>query len=145
MSESLIVSLNSQVDSLEIVGGKGRSLAKLTNAGFDVPGGFQVTTDAYRQFVAEHDLQSRILEQLAATNKTRLYLVGDPASLFGPRVQRTASRSFDADDEARIVDRDSADVFCDSVWRLPKLCVAVYATFGRPSGRSISCLDASLR
>jgi len=62
MSESLIVSLNSQVDSLEIVGGKGRSLAKLTNAGFDVPGGFQVTTYAYRQFVAEHDLQSRILE-----------------------------------------------------------------------------------
>jgi rifampicin phosphotransferase len=62
MTESLIVSLDSQVDSLEIVGGKGRSLAKLTNAGFDVPGGFQVTTQAYRQFVAEHDLQSRILE-----------------------------------------------------------------------------------
>ena len=51
MSESLIISLDSQVDSLEIVGGKGRSLAKLTNAGFDVPGGFQVTTQAYRQFV----------------------------------------------------------------------------------------------
>ena len=62
MSESLIISLDSQVDSLEIVGGKGRSLAKLTNAGFDVPGGFQVTTQAYRQFVAEHNLQSQILE-----------------------------------------------------------------------------------
>ena len=62
MAEDLIVSLDSQVDSLEIVGGKGRSLAKLTNAGFDVPGGFQVTTRAYRQFVAEHDLQSRIIE-----------------------------------------------------------------------------------
>jgi len=49
MTEELIVSLDSQVDSLEIVGGKGRSLAKLTNAGFDVPGGFQVTTQAYRQ------------------------------------------------------------------------------------------------
>lgn len=62
MAVDLIVSLDSQVDSLEIVGGKGRSLAKLTNAGFDVPGGFQVTTQAYRQFVAEHDLQTRILE-----------------------------------------------------------------------------------
>jgi phosphoenolpyruvate synthase/pyruvate phosphate dikinase len=62
MSESLIISLDSQVDSLEIVGGKGRSLAKLTNAGFDVPGGFQITTQAYRQFVAEHNLQSQILE-----------------------------------------------------------------------------------
>jgi hypothetical protein len=29
MSESLIISLDSQVDSLEIVGGKGRSLANL--------------------------------------------------------------------------------------------------------------------
>ena len=36
MSESLIISLDSQVDSLEIVDGKGRSLAKLTNAGFDI-------------------------------------------------------------------------------------------------------------
>ena len=62
MSESLIISLDSQVDSLEIVGGKGRSLAKLTNAGFDVPGGFQITTQAYRQFVTEHNLQSQILE-----------------------------------------------------------------------------------
>ncbi len=62
VTESLIVSLDSQVDSLEIVGGKGRSLAKLTNAGFDVPGGFQVTTQVYRQFVAEQDLQPRILE-----------------------------------------------------------------------------------
>jgi phosphoenolpyruvate synthase/pyruvate phosphate dikinase len=36
MMKTLIVSLDSQVDSLEIVGGKGRSLAKLTNAGFDI-------------------------------------------------------------------------------------------------------------
>jgi pyruvate,water dikinase len=31
-------------------------------AGFAVPGGFLVTTQAYRQYVAENDLQSRILE-----------------------------------------------------------------------------------
>jgi phosphoenolpyruvate synthase/pyruvate phosphate dikinase len=62
VTKSLIVPLDSQVYSLEIVGGKDRSLAKLTNAGFDVPDGFKVTTQAYRQFVAEHDLQSRILE-----------------------------------------------------------------------------------
>ena len=62
MTNDLIVTLDSQEDSLEIVGGKGRSLAKLTNARFDVPGGFQVTTPAYRQFVAENDLQSKILE-----------------------------------------------------------------------------------
>jgi hypothetical protein len=34
----------------------------MATAGFAVPGGFLVTTDAYRQFVSENDLQSRILE-----------------------------------------------------------------------------------
>jgi pyruvate,water dikinase len=34
----------------------------MATAGFAVPGGFLVTTAAYRQFVAENDLQARILE-----------------------------------------------------------------------------------
>jgi pyruvate,water dikinase len=33
----------------------------LANAGFPVPGGFQVTTAAYRSFVADHELQARIV------------------------------------------------------------------------------------
>jgi len=49
-------------DSLELVGGKGRSLARMATAGFAVPDGFLVTTSAYRRFVSENDLQSRILE-----------------------------------------------------------------------------------
>ena len=36
----------------------------MTNAGFDVPGGFLVTADTYRAFIAENDLQSQILESL---------------------------------------------------------------------------------
>ena len=55
-------SLDTKNDSLEVVGGKGRSLAKMTNAGFHVPGGFQVVTAAYRSFVATHDLQAKIIE-----------------------------------------------------------------------------------
>ncbi len=50
MTSSFIVPLDTQEtqdDSLEVVGGKGRSLARLANAGFDVPGGFQVTAAAY--------------------------------------------------------------------------------------------------
>lgn len=62
MTGGLIASLDSQGDSLEVVGGKGRSLAKLINAGFNVPGGFQVTTHAYRSFVADHHLHAKILE-----------------------------------------------------------------------------------
>ncbi|MGI9234087.1 MAG: PEP/pyruvate-binding domain-containing protein [Woeseiaceae bacterium] len=50
-------------DSLELIGGKGRSLAKMACAGFEVPGGFLVTADTYRKFVADNDLQSRILEK----------------------------------------------------------------------------------
>jgi len=49
-------------DGLETVGGKGRSLARLAKSGFHVPGGFHVTTAAYRGFVAQHDLQAQILE-----------------------------------------------------------------------------------
>jgi phosphoenolpyruvate synthase/pyruvate phosphate dikinase len=45
---------------LETVGGKGMSLAKLARAGLPVPGGFHVTTEAYREFVKVNDLQSKI-------------------------------------------------------------------------------------
>jgi len=54
--------LSTKDDGLEVVGGKGRSLAKMTNAGFHVPGGFLVTTNAYRSFVADNNLQDKILE-----------------------------------------------------------------------------------
>ena len=47
---------------LDTVGGKGLSLARLTAAGFAVPAGFTVTTAAYRQFVADDDLQQTIID-----------------------------------------------------------------------------------
>src|SRR5512140_3499676 len=42
-------------------GGKGANLSKLTQAGFSVPPGIIVTTDAYRAFVETNQLQARIL------------------------------------------------------------------------------------
>lgn len=48
-------------DGLEVVGGKGRSLAKLAKAGLNVPGGFVVTAAAYRSFVATNQLQEEIV------------------------------------------------------------------------------------
>ena len=57
-----IAPLATQNDALEVVGGKGRSLAKLANAGFEVPTGFHVTTAAYRAFVSAHGLADRIIE-----------------------------------------------------------------------------------
>ncbi len=50
---------------LETVGGKGASLAKLLSAGFPVPDGFHITTEAYRRFVAANDLQPAIEAALA--------------------------------------------------------------------------------
>ncbi len=55
-----ILQLSDSQADLETVGGKGMSLAKLAAAGLPVPGGFHITTEAYRQFVAINDLQSGI-------------------------------------------------------------------------------------
>jgi phosphohistidine swiveling domain-containing protein len=57
-----ITGIETTENGLEEVGGKGRSLAKLASAGFNVPGGFQVKTSAYRQFIVDNHLQQRILE-----------------------------------------------------------------------------------
>ena len=48
-------------DGLEVVGGKGRSLARMAKAGFNVPGGFVVTAEAYRSFVSSNRLQQEIV------------------------------------------------------------------------------------
>ena len=57
-----ITDIKTDDDGLEIVGGKGRSLARLVNAGFKVPGGFQVKTSAYRSFIEDNNLQTSILD-----------------------------------------------------------------------------------
>ncbi len=62
MSNS-IWSFDTKNAALETVGGKGRSLSEMTQAGLPVPGGFHVITDTYRRFVSANDLQSRILAE----------------------------------------------------------------------------------
>jgi|TARA_B100000315_G_scaffold260223_1_gene320126 pyruvate,water dikinase len=67
---------------LEVVGGKGRSLSEMTVAGLPVPAGFHISTATYREFVADNNLQSRILteagnasgqEQVASQNIAKLF------------------------------------------------------------------------
>lgn len=50
--------------ALETVGGKGLSLVKMTNAGLPVPGGFHITTQAYRTFIEANQLQEKIITAL---------------------------------------------------------------------------------
>jgi pyruvate,water dikinase len=64
-STPLILALDNPIATLELVGGKGASLARLAAAGLPVPPGFHVTTAAYRRFVAEHGLQAQILAAVA--------------------------------------------------------------------------------
>lgn len=72
--------------TLAAVGGKGASLANLAAAGFPVPPGFQITTAAYREFVAENGLNGRIAAAL------RDVAPADPESLA--RVAATIQRAF---------------------------------------------------
>ena len=61
MADSFILPMDTTDDALELIGGKGRSLAKMSNAGLNVPSGFHLTADAYRAFVAENNLQDQIV------------------------------------------------------------------------------------
>ncbi len=59
-----VLPLSDTQATLETVGGKGMSLAKMIGAGLPVPDGFHVTTEAYRQFVMANGLQTKILAAL---------------------------------------------------------------------------------
>jgi rifampicin phosphotransferase len=61
MNQPLILPLDAPDVSFELAGGKGASLARLIRAGFPVPGGFVVTTHAYRDYVVANDLERFIL------------------------------------------------------------------------------------
>ena len=68
MEPSYIISLSDSLATLENAGGKGMSLAILTRAGLPVPGGFHVTTEAYRRFISANGLQEKILLAVLAAD-----------------------------------------------------------------------------
>jgi pyruvate,water dikinase len=70
---------------LDQVGGKGLSLSRMWASGLPVPDGFHVTTQAYRDFTATHDLDTEIVGALAAVTP------GDTA-LLEAAAQRIADR-----------------------------------------------------
>ncbi len=75
MTDPLILPLTSPEAQLHTVGGKGLNLAILARHGFQVPGGFFITTAAYHQFVLAHNLTkviSHALHNLDVENPTSL-------------------------------------------------------------------------
>lgn len=59
---STILSFASPDATLARVGGKGANLSLMTRAGFPVPPGFLITTQAYREFVQANKLQDQIVD-----------------------------------------------------------------------------------
>jgi pyruvate,water dikinase len=61
--------------TLDVVGGKGASLARMAAAGLPVPRGFYLTTAAYARFVEANALQARIAQEAGTA------MAEEPASL----------------------------------------------------------------
>jgi pyruvate,water dikinase len=76
-----ILKLSSPEATLELVGGKGASLARMARAGLPVPPGFQITTQAYRRFVSANCLAEAILSAAAQAR------ADDPATLESAATQ----------------------------------------------------------
>jgi rifampicin phosphotransferase len=72
MTASYVRDLGDEGLGLSELGGKGQSLARLAAAGVPVPGGFHITTAAYYDFIAEHDLEGSISAQLATISESAL-------------------------------------------------------------------------
>ncbi len=77
MPPTFILPFDSPLATLANVGGKGANLSELTRAGFPVPAGFLISTDAYRALVNENNLQPRILQRV------RDLPLDDPPALDG--------------------------------------------------------------
>ena len=102
--ESLILELDSPVATLERVGGKGASLARLAAAGLPVPPGFHITTLAYCHFVSENQLAEWILAAAAQVRGD------DPATLdtASAQIQSLIAQSKIPDDIAALIRREYA-------------------------------------
>ena len=70
MNENILWLHSLRLTDLARVGGKNSSLGEmignLANLGVSVPGGFATTSDAFKAFIAHHDLEKRIFDRLAS-------------------------------------------------------------------------------
>ena len=83
MTAAYVRSLADEGWGLSEIGGKGQSLARLASAGLPVPNGFHVTTAAYDDFIAEHQLDGPIDQELATVSGPGDEAISDVASAIG--------------------------------------------------------------
>ena len=88
----LVLALDDASATLEQVGGKGASLARMAAAGLPVPAGFHVTTAAttaaYRRFVTENHLTEAILLAAAQPSEDAAAAQIQPLIAQSRRIQR---------------------------------------------------------
>ncbi len=92
-----ILPFNSPDITLEVAGGKGANLARLTRAGFQVPRGFIVSTQAYRAFVETNRWLPMIgssVENVTAEDATAL------EKISAENAEHAASEVGDAENQA---------------------------------------------
>jgi pyruvate,water dikinase len=101
-----ILKLNSPDATLEMVGGKGASLARMAVAGLPVPPGFQITTHAYRRFVSVNGLDEAILSAAAQAR------ADDPVTLdrTSAEIQSLFAQSTLPDDIAALIRQSYAEL-----------------------------------
>ncbi len=79
MTTELVVAFNKlSKGSLALVGGKGANLGEMTQAGFPVPPGFCITTEAFRQFASSPTLAALYdeLERVRADDNAAVQSIG---------------------------------------------------------------------
>jgi len=105
----LILKLDSPEATLELVGGKGASLARMAAAGLPVPPGFQITTHAYRRFVSESRLEDAILSAAAQAS------ADNPATLerASAQIQSLLAQSTIPPDVAALIERSYGELGAD--------------------------------
>ncbi len=92
----LLLTLDDSAATLEQVGGKGASLARMAAAGLPVPPGFHITTAAYRRFVDANGLQKGILAAVTAAQAD----VAASLELASARIQMLFTAAIMPDDLA---------------------------------------------
>ena len=98
-------------DDVATVGGKGANLGEMTQAGFPVPGGFVVTSAAYKHMIAENNLEDKIKAMLKDLNVED----ADALNRASKRVQDLIEKSpFPKDIEEQVY--KSYDKLGDNCW-----------------------------
>ena len=108
-SETLILKLDSPDATLDLVGGKGASLARMAAVDLPVPPGFHITTKAYRRFIDENHLVDAIL---SAARQAR---ADDPSTLTNAsaHIQSLIAQSAIPDYIAAMIRQEYAELGTD--------------------------------